>query len=138
MLICDTGPIVAALIPRDPDHESCAEVLRRFAGRLAVPAPVLTEAAVFLLGSYGERPHLRLLEAVAAAELEVLDLDHADHGRVAQLCRIYRDLPLDQVDASVVALAERHGQRRVASIDHRHFGIVRLADGRVLELLPGV
>jgi predicted nucleic acid-binding protein len=137
VLICDTGPIVAALIAGDQDHEPCAQLLRRFAGELAVPSPVVTEAAIFLLGSYGSEPHLRWLNSVATGELEVLDLEPGDYGRVAQLCRSYQDLPLDQVDASVIALAERYGQQRVASIDHRHFSIVRLVDGGSLELLPG-
>ena len=137
MLICDTGPIVAALNHRDPDHERCAALLARFAGDLASPAPVVTETALFLLSSFGPNVHLRFLDSVAAGELEVLDLEPVDHRRVAGLCRTYRDLPLDQVDASVVALAERHGQNRIASIDHRDFAIVRLADGRSLKLLPG-
>ena len=137
MLICDTGPIVAALNPRDPDHERCASLLERFAHELAAPAPVVTETALFLLSSYQQDVHLRFLDSVAAGELDILDLDAADHRRVAELCRIYSDLPLDQVDASVVALAERHGLRRIASIDYRDFTIVQLADGGTLELLPG-
>lgn len=136
MLICDTGPIVAALNRRDPDHEICAALLAEFAGELAVPAPVVTEAALFLFGSYGKGVHLRFLDSIAAGDFEVLDLEALDHRRVAELCRRYQDLPLDQVDASVAALAERHGQNRIASIDYRDFAVVRLADGRSLELLP--
>lgn len=137
MLICDTGPLIAALDPRDGNHEACAALLDQFAGRVHVPAPVVTEAAIFLLGRYGARPHQRFLDAVAAEELEVVNLEADDHRRVAALCRAYADLPLDQVDASVVAVAERYRQTRVASIDHRHFTIVRLANGGTLELLPG-
>ena len=137
MLICDTGPIIAALNHRDPDHERCANLLERFAHELAAPAPVVTETALFLLNSYEPSAHLRFLDSVASGELDVLDLEPSDHRRVAQLCRTYRDLPLDQVDASVVALAERFRQSRIASIDHRDFGIVRLLDGGTLELLPG-
>lgn len=137
MLICDTGPIIAALNERDARHESCAALLERFAGELAVPAPVVTETALFLVRTYGHEAHLRFLDSVASGELDVLDLEPVDHRRVAQLCRTYLDLELDQVDASVVALAERHRQRRVASIDYRDFTIVRLAGGGTLELLPG-
>ena len=136
MLICDSGPILAALDARDRDHEACAALLRKFAGDLAVPAGVVTEVALFLLRSYGQVRHLRFLDSVGAGEFDVLDLKPADHRRVARLCATYVDLPLDQVDASVVALAEREGTRTVASLDHRHFTIVQLVDGSVLDLLP--
>jgi hypothetical protein len=136
VLICDTGPIVAALNSRDADHAACAALLTEFAGRLAVPAPVVTETAMFLVRSYGQQPHLRFLDSVARGEFDVLDLDPRDHARIASLCRLYQDLPLDQVDASVIALAESHSQTRIASLDRRHFTIVRLADGSSLELAP--
>lgn len=136
MLICDSGPILAALSRRDVRHGACAELLRRFGDELALPAPVVTETALFLARSYGTEPHLRFLESVASAELEVLDLEVVDHRRVAELCRDYVDLPLDQVDASVIALAEHYGEQQVASLDHRHLAVVRLADGGYLELLP--
>ena len=138
MLICDTGPLVAALSDRDPRHQECSALLRDFAGRIAAPAPVVTETALFALGRLGPEAQARFLDSVATGELEVLDLESADHFRVAALCRRYADLPLDQVDASVVALAERFGEQRVASFDIRHLGVVRLADGSFLELLPGI
>jgi len=136
VLICDSGPILAALDARDRDHEACSELLRRFAGDLSVPAPVVTEIALFLIRSYGHERHLRFLDSVAAGELDVLDLEPADHRRVARLCATYRDIALDQVDASVIAIVEREGAHTVASLDRRHFTIVRLADGNALELLP--
>lgn len=138
MLLCDTGPLVAALSRRDRDHEACRDLLRRHAGELAAPAPVITETALLSLGRLGHDAQARFLDAVAGGEVEVLDLERADHERVAELCRQYADLPLDQVDASVVALAERHGLAQVASLDRRHLGVVRLVDGAFLELLPAL
>ena len=98
---------------------------------------MITETALFALGRLGPDAQARFLDAVAGGEIEVLDLDSADHVRIAELCRLYADLPLDQVDASVVAQAERLGCEQVASLDWRHLGVVRLAGGQFLELLPG-
>ena len=136
MLLCDTGPIVAALNRADSAHEACAALLRKHADELVAPAPVVTETALFLLASYGESAHLRFLDTVASAEIEVVDLTPEDHRQVARLCSTYRDLPLDQVDASVIVVADRLGERRVATLDRRDFTVVRLADGGTLELLP--
>jgi uncharacterized protein len=137
VLICDTGPLAAALSQRDSRHEECSALLKEFAGQIAAPAPVVTETALFVLGRLGPDAQGRFLDSVAAGEIDVLDLEEVDHGRVAGLCRRYADLPLDQVDASVIVFAERLGERRVASLDVRHLGVVRLADGNYLELLPG-
>ena len=47
------------------------------------------------------------------------------------------DLPLGGADASLVVLAERRSVRRIATLDQRHFSVVRPADGSAFELLPG-
>ena len=43
---------------------------------------------------------------------------------MADLVRQYTDFPLGTADASVIAVAERLGATRVATIDHRHFRAV--------------
>ena len=49
--------------------------------------------------------------------------------------RRFADLHLGLVDASVVALAESLGIRRLATRDVRHFAAVRLRDGRAFDLV---
>lgn len=49
--------------------------------------------------------------------------------------RRYGDLGLGLVDASVVALAEDLGIRRLATRDIRHFAAVRLRDGSAFDLV---
>jgi predicted nucleic acid-binding protein len=43
VIVCDTGPLVAALNAADKYHEACRELLLDVPGPLIVPAPVLTE-----------------------------------------------------------------------------------------------
>jgi hypothetical protein len=52
-----------------------------------------------------------------------------------EIDRRYADLGLGLVDASVVALAERLGIRRLATRDLRHFAAVRLRDGSAFDLV---
>jgi len=59
-----------------------------------------------------------------------------DWLRIAELVSIYRDLPLGTVDASVVAAGERLQISQVATLDRRHFTIVRPAHIEAFELLP--
>jgi uncharacterized protein len=59
-----------------------------------------------------------------------------DWLRIAELVSRYRDLPLGTVDASVVAAAERLGITEIATLDRRHFSIVRPVHTGSFELLP--
>ena len=43
VLICDTGPLLAALDRDDPDHSSCAALIAGATEDLAVPGLVLAE-----------------------------------------------------------------------------------------------
>ena len=56
-------------------------------------------------------------------------------ARAMEIDRRYGDLGLGLVDASVVALAEDFGVRRLATRDVRHFAAVRLRDGTAFELV---
>ena len=49
----------------------------------------------------------------------------------------YADLPLGTADASVVAVAERLGIAEVATLDRRHFTVVRPRHVTAFTLLPG-
>ena len=48
----------------------------------------------------------------------------------------HADLRLGLVGAAVIALCERLGQTRVATLDHRHFTVVRTHHCPHLTLLP--
>jgi predicted nucleic acid-binding protein len=66
----------------------------------------------------------------------VVDLEPADYGRAEQLVIQYADMPLGAVDASVVAIAERLKIAEVATLDRRHFSVVRPSHIDALRLLP--
>ena len=72
---------------------------------------------------------------LAAGNLIPEPVAAADWLRIAELVATYRDLPLGTVDASVVATAERLNVREIATLDRRHFTVVRPAMGD-LQLVP--
>ena len=67
---------------------------------------------------------------------EMVDLSPFEWTRVADLIRTYADLPLGVVDAEVVAVAERLGTTQIATLDRRHFNVVRPVHVAAFELLP--
>ncbi len=55
---------------------------------------------------------------------------------MAELVVAYGDLPLGTTDASVIAIAERFKLTDVATLDRRHFTVIRPSHVNSLTLLP--
>lgn len=135
-LIFDTGPLVAALNVRDPDHESCAQLVAGAHEPRVIPAPVLVEVEYHCRPA-GPGAFNGLLQDIARGAFQVLDPTTTDLLRVAALLDRYADHRLGFVDAAVLASVERLGERRLATLDHRHFAALRPRHVSALELLPG-
>jgi predicted nucleic acid-binding protein len=103
---------------------------------LVVPTLVITEV-VYLLGTrLGTEPEIRFLGDLADGAFTVEPVAVVDWLRIAELVARYRDLPLGTVDASVVATAERLGVTEIATVDRRHFTVVRPDHVAAFSLLP--
>jgi len=135
-LICDTGPLLAALDAADPDHEPCARLLMDADEDLVVPALVLAELDYWCRRSLSPEAWLVFLDDVLAGVYRVEPPTGADLSRCRELQARYADLTIGLVDASVVALAERLGEPKVATLDQRHFRAVRPSHVEALELRP--
>jgi predicted nucleic acid-binding protein len=66
----------------------------------------------------------------------IVDLGLADYERMAELVETYADFPLGTTDAAVVAVAERLQIIDVATLDRRHFSVVRPWHVEAFTLLP--
>lgn len=84
----------------------------------------------------GWRAETRLLLALAAGELTIEPVEPSDLERIAGLVATYRDLPLGTTDAAVVAAAERLKVTTIATLDRRHFTVVRPSHVEAFELVP--
>ncbi len=79
---------------------------------------------------------MRFAGDLASGAFVTVAVDDRDWLRIAELVSRYRDLPLGIVDASIIAAAERIGVTTIATLDRRHFGVVRPAHVAAFELLP--
>jgi predicted nucleic acid-binding protein len=134
--VVDAGPVYAYIDADDRHHRASLELLRSHPGPLVVPTLVITEVAYLVATRLGTAAEIRFLGDLAAGSFLVEPVAPADWLRIAELVGRYRDLPLGTVDASVVAAAERLGVVEVATVDHRHFGVVRPAHTEGFALLP--
>jgi predicted nucleic acid-binding protein len=136
MIVVDTGPIVALLNDRDDQHQRCRDFLSNRAGPLLVPTTDFTEVCMLAERRSGVRAEIAFLSDVRNGLFTLLETASADLDRITELVQTYADLPLGTVDALVIALTERLNLREVATLDHRHFGVVRPRHADALQLLP--
>lgn len=119
----------------DRHHEPCLDLLETHPGPLVVPTLVITDVTSLLGTRLGAPAEVRFLGDLAAGNLITEPVSSADWLRIAELVGRYRDLPLGTVDASVIAAAERLGITEIATLDRRHFTVVKTRL-RSLSLLP--
>ena len=77
-----------------------------------------------------------MLDEVHRGAYEIADLTAADYQRVGQILTTYADLRVGFVDAAVLAVTERLREAKLATLDHRHFSVMRPRHVDALELLP--
>ena len=135
-LIFHTGPLLAALDAADPDHEQSTRLLLGANEDLVVPALVLAEVDYWCHKRLGAEAWLVFLDDVLAGAYGIEAPTGNDLRRSRELQADYADLGLGVVDASVIALAERLGETRIATLDHRHFTVVRPQHVHAFELVP--
>ncbi|WP_440068980.1 type II toxin-antitoxin system VapC family toxin [Streptosporangium sp. OZ121] len=136
MLICDTGPLYAAMNRKDQDHDRCLDLLETHPGPLILPGPVLAEVCWLLESRVGPAAEADFLQSIVDGELAMEPLTTVDIARMKALVVKYANFPLGAVDAAVIAVAERLGVQEIATIDHRHFAAVQNAQGGHFTLLP--
>ena len=136
MIIWDTGPLFAAADVDDRDHSRCVELMRRTPVPLLMPVPVLTEVGYLLEREKGARAEAEFLRSIRMGQVVIVPLTAADLDRMVELVEAYGDFPLGLVDASVVAVAERLNADAIATLDRRHFSVVRPRHLPAFKLLP--
>lgn len=135
-LVLDTGPLLAALDAADPDHERCASLLTDAREDLVVPVLVLAELDYWCHERLGAHAWLTFLDDLIAGVYRLEDCTPIDLRRCREIQRTYDDQSIGVVDASVLALLERLGETKLATLDHRHFSVLRAAHVEALSLVP--
>lgn len=135
-LILDTGPLYASLDRSDADHGACRNLIESANEALVIPAPVLVEIDYWIQQRLHAGVLVVLLDDISAGAYRVADLTVADYGRARDLVDRYADADIGFVDAAVFAIVERMGESKLATLDRRHFGMLRPRHRDALELLP--
>ena len=135
-LILDTGPLYASLDRSDADHAACRSLIESTDEPLIIPAPVLVELDYWINQLLNPGVLVALIADIEAGAYVVEDVTVTDYGRIRGLCDRYADADIGFVDAAVLAIVERLGEPKLATLDRRHFGLLRPRHVDALTLLP--
>lgn len=136
MLLVDTGVLLAAADDNDPDHEACVALLAGTVDELVTTGLVVAEAAYLIDRQLGAAAEAGFFRSLGNGDARVEPVTVADFERIAELIERYADFPLGGTDASLIAVAERLGLHRIATLDHRHFAVVQPKHVDAFQLVP--
>ncbi len=135
MTLCDAGPLIAIIDADEPDHNACLAALNDLALPLVTTWPAFTEV-MYLLGQAGGITGQRALwKLVHTGRLQLAELSPNTVERSAELMDKYADRSMDLADATLVALAEDQGHRKIFSLDS-DFHIYRIRGRQRFDVVP--
>ncbi len=136
-VIVDTSALLAFFDASEPDHEAVSGVLV-VADVLVVSPYVVAELDYLVATRHGVDDELAVLDELTGGAWDLAGFDEERLRRAREVIASYRDQAIGVADASIVVLAERYRTRTIASLDRRHFDVVRSLDGGYFEVLPRV
>ena len=135
-LILDSGVLYALLDRRDARHVACRDLVMNSEEVLVLPSPVLPEVDYFINQRLLPAQRLDLLDDIRSGEYTVENLLPDDYDRAYEICVTYADSDVGFVDAAVLAVVERLNESKLATLDRRHFAMMRPRHVAALMLLP--
>jgi hypothetical protein len=135
-LILDTGVLYAAMDRSDRAHHDCRALVEDAYEPLVLPSPILPEMDYLVARHLGPGAMVALISDIEGGAFHVEDLVVEDYRRVADVLDRYADQDVDFVDAAVLAVVERLGETKLATLDHRHFAVLRPRHVPALDLVP--
>lgn len=135
-MIVDTSALLAYFNDREPDHAAVAAVIESSTEPLVVSPYVVAELDYLVATRIGVDAELAVLAELAGDAWDLPPFEGEDLERAARVIKKYRDQNIGVADASNVVLADRYSTRTIATLDRRHFDVVRPIKGGRFKVLP--
>lgn len=131
-VLVDTGPIMALLDRRQPQHEQCRVALESSSATLVTCDAVVAEACYLLRKLPGAAADL--LKDVEARRYWVKDQVAERAGQIRRLLMRHANVPMDFADACLVDMASIYQTGRILTLD-ADFAVYRWGKNRPFEML---
>jgi predicted nucleic acid-binding protein len=135
-VIVDTSAALAFFDANEPDHDAVAAVIEKSDESLVVSPYVLAELDYLVATRVGVDAELAVLRELSSGAWDLAAFEASDLERAVSIIEKYRDQEIGIADASNVVLADRFRTRKIATLDRRHFTVVRPIQGGRFTVVP--
>ena len=135
-MIVDTSALLAFFDSGEPDHVAVSDVLASTAEPLIISPYVVAELDYLVASRLGTTAELAVLRELAGGAWDLPSVEDAEFARAADVIDRYGDQSIGLADASNVVLAHRFGTRTIATLDRRHFNVLRPIRGGRFRIVP--
>lgn len=135
-LIVDTSALLAYFDTSEPDHLAVTSSIHSSVGPLVVSPYVVAELDYLVATRHGVGPELAVLDELRNGAWELANFTASDLALARTVIETYRDQHIGVADASNVVLAEPYNTHMIATLDHRHFDVLRSLTGAPFTVIP--
>ncbi|MEZ5190934.1 MAG: PIN domain-containing protein [Schumannella sp.] len=135
-MIVDTSAILAYVDAAEPAHAAVSRVIEGSDETLVVSPYVMAEVDCLVSNRHGVAAELEVIRELAGGAWELASMDAERVQAAARVVERFRDQPIGLADASNIVLAEAYRTRTIATLDRRHFGVLRFGDGTAVTIVP--
>ena len=135
-VVCDTSALVAYFDRSDAHWGEVTRALEADPGPFVVSAFVLAETDYLISTRRGVRAELAVLDQLFGGAWDLPSSDESDLRRAREIIARYEDHDIGLTDAMTVVVAGGYRTDRVATLDHRHFRVLRSVAGRRFTIIP--
>lgn len=135
-MIVDTSALLAFFDRDEPDHEAVSNVLTATSEPLVVSPYVVAELDYLVASRLGVRTELAVLRELAGGAWDLPAVGAAELNQISTIIKRYEDQAIGVADASNVVLAAEYRTRTIATLDRRHFEVLRPLNGGRFAIAP--
>ena len=135
-MIVDTSALLAFFDAKESQHEAVAAVITQTREPLVISPYVVAELDYLVLRRHGSTAEAAVLDELLRGAWELATMTADRLAAAARIVEKYRDVPVGIADASNIVLADAYRTRTIATLDQRHFSILRFSDGSAPQILP--
>ena len=135
-MIVDTSALLAYFDANEPDHNAVADAIEDSDEALVISPYVVAELDYLVATRIGIDAELAILRELSGGAWDLASFGASDVEAASEVIKKHRDQHIGVADASIVVLADRHRTRTIATLDRRHFSVLRPIQGGRFTVLP--
>src|SRR6476620_1192740 len=135
-MILDTSALLAYFNRSEPRHAAVSEAIEGSDQPLVISPYVLAELDYLVATRIGVTAELHVIDALTGGAWELVCLDLPEIKRARDIVDRYSDQLVGWADAANIVLAERFRDTTIATLDRRHYSVLRTSDGRAMTIVP--